>query len=144
MTRGVAPVRKLNLKDGVKAFRKAGTRSGEASSDNDTLLYVFNFENNEGFALVSASKNTEGLMAIVEQGYCDPDTPSEIEGFEMFKDMAKEYHLEGRQEPQASSPILTPTARSLQCWDRPTSTMLTSALLTSAFFITKSLISFVT
>ena len=27
-------------------------------------------------------------------------------------------HLEGRQEPQASSPILTPTARSLQCWDR--------------------------
>ena len=27
-------------------------------------------------------------------------------------------HLDWRQEPQASSPILTPTARSLQCWDR--------------------------
>ena len=50
VTRGVAPVRKLNLKDGVKAFRKAGTRSGEANSDNDTLLYVFNFEDNQGFS----------------------------------------------------------------------------------------------
>ena len=27
-------------------------------------------------------------------------------------------HLEGRQEPQASSRFRTPTARSLQCWDR--------------------------
>ena len=27
-------------------------------------------------------------------------------------------HLEGRQEPQASSPFRTPTAGSLQSWDR--------------------------
>ena len=27
-------------------------------------------------------------------------------------------HLEGRQEPQASSQFRTPTARSLHCWDR--------------------------
>ena len=91
LTRGNAPVRKLNLKNGVKAFCKEGTRSYSPAFGNDTLLYVFNFENDEGFALVSTSKRTQGLLAIVEQGYCDPDTPSEIDGFEQFIEMAKEY-----------------------------------------------------
>lgn len=107
MTRGIAPVRKLNLKDGVKAFCKADTRSSEASSDNDTLLYVFNFENDEGFAIVSASRGTDGLLAVVEQGYCDPNIPSEIEGFEQFKEMAKEYvkrSLEQKEPEQLRIP----------------------------------------
>lgn len=91
MTRGVAPVRKLNLKDGVKAFRKAGTRASEASSDNDTLIYVFNFEDNQGFSIISASRHAEGLIAVVEEGSYDPDVPTGNPGFDTYMDMAKAY-----------------------------------------------------
>lgn len=56
-----------------------------ANEASDTLLYVFNFENEEGFALVSASRNTEGLLAITESGSYRPDVPSEIEGLNMYK-----------------------------------------------------------
>ena len=90
-TRSVGTRRKIDLND-RKVFKlDAETKTRANSNINDTLIYVFNFEDNAGFALVSASKNTNGLLAIIEQGYCDPDTPSEIEGFEMFKMMAKDY-----------------------------------------------------
>lgn len=88
-TRSTDIQRKIDLSE--KKVFKLGAKTRTNESINDTLIYVFNFENNEGFAMVSAAKNTEGLLAIVEQGHCDPDTPSEVEGFEMFKDMAKEY-----------------------------------------------------
>lgn len=96
-TRSGDNIRKIDLKD-RKVFKlDAKTRTN--SDINDTLIYVFNFEDNAGFALVSASKNTEGLLAITEQGYCDPNVKSENEGFEMFKEMAKQYVLQ-------SSPIV--------------------------------------
>ena len=91
VTRGIAPVRKLNLKDGVKTFRKAGTRSDEANSDNDTLLYVFNFEDNQGFSIVSASRHAEGLIAVVEEGSYDPAVPTGNPGFDTYMNMAKAY-----------------------------------------------------
>lgn len=88
-TRSVGTQRKIDIND--KKVFKLNSKTRNALNINDTLIYVFNFEDNAGFALVSASKNTDGLLAITEQGYCDPDTPSEIEGLEMFKVMAKEY-----------------------------------------------------
>lgn len=88
-TRSVGTQRKIDIND--KKVFKLNSKTRNALNINDTLIYVFNFEDNAGFALVSASKNTDGLLAITEQGYCDPDTPSEIEGLEMFKSMAKEY-----------------------------------------------------
>ena len=107
MTRGVAPVRKLNLKDGVKAFRKAGTRSGEANSDNDTLLYVFNFEDNQGFSIVSASRHTDGLIAVVEEGCYDPDVPTGNPGFDTYMDMAKAYVAYKDKEGAEKETLLT-------------------------------------
>lgn len=81
--------------DKSKVFKNtAKTRSG--SYNNDTLIYVFNFNDNKGFALVSASLETEGLLAITEQGYCDPDTLSGIFGFDQFVEKAKEYVASSR------------------------------------------------
>lgn len=37
--------------------------------NQDTLLYVFNYMNNEGFAVISASKQTIGLIAVTELGH---------------------------------------------------------------------------
>lgn len=88
-TRSSEDVRKIELIDRLAYVVENKTR---ATSDiNDTLIYVFNFENNEGFALVSASKNTEGLLAITEEGHCNPNVSSDIEGFNIFIDLAKEY-----------------------------------------------------
>lgn len=92
-TRSGESCRKIDLSENKVIMRDAKTR-GE-SDGSDSLIYVFNFENNEGFALVSASKNTEGLLAVTEQGHCDPETPSGIDGFDEFLSLAKEYVLNG-------------------------------------------------
>lgn len=70
---------------------KTDTKTRTSTDINDTLIYVFNFEDNEGFALVSASKETDGLLAITEKGNFDPDTPSPIKGFNQFIEKAKRF-----------------------------------------------------
>ena len=77
-------IRKINLADFKAVMRDASTRSSEGS--NDTLMYVFNFEDNQGFAIVSASKSTEGLLAVTEKGYYDPEEGSNVESFNFFMD----------------------------------------------------------
>ena len=90
-TRGVSLARRLNLESGVKAFRQVSTRSDSPTSDNDTLLYVFNFDDNQGFAVVSASRHTEGLIAVVEEGSYDPAVPTGNPGFDTYMNMTKAY-----------------------------------------------------
>ena len=77
----------LNATKVYKLDKAARTRS----DINDTLMYVFNFEDNQGFAIISASKDTEGLLALTEKGNYDPNTLSSVEGFNQFIDMAKNY-----------------------------------------------------
>ncbi|MBQ8224968.1 MAG: C10 family peptidase [Bacteroides sp.] len=71
----------------VKFVTTASTRNGE----KDTLLYVFNYTNNNGFAVVSANKTTEPLLAVTEQGTYDSTTANENNGFNLFMDMAEQY-----------------------------------------------------
>lgn len=91
VTRGAAPARRLNLKDGVKAFCKASTRTDSSKTENDTLLYVFNFTDNQGFAVVSATRHFDGLIAVVEEGSYDPSVPTGNPGFDTYMNMAKAY-----------------------------------------------------
>lgn len=44
---------------------------GVARSGNDTALYVVNFENDKGFAIVDAYKNNNGLIGISDEGNYD-------------------------------------------------------------------------
>lgn len=90
-TRAVEPVRTINLKNGVKAYRQPVTRSNGTASTNDTLLYVFNFNDDQGFAVVSASRQTDGLIAVTESGYYDPNVPTGNPGFDTYMQMAKAY-----------------------------------------------------
>lgn len=86
-TRATSP-RKISLSDSKVCLGGSITRS---ETGNDTLMYVFNFEDNQGFAVVSANRATEGLIAITESGYYNPDEQSEIDGFNYYMEMAKEY-----------------------------------------------------
>ena len=89
--------RKIDLANGIKTIVSNGTRSD--GGGKDTLMYVFNFEDNEGFAIVAAPRCVEGLLAVTESGHYDLETPSEIEGFEMFMEMAEKYVSEKTRDP---------------------------------------------
>ena len=63
---------------------KANTSNRSANNTSDTLMYVFNFEENQGFAIVSADKNIIPLLAVTESGNYDPDMQTGIEGFDYY------------------------------------------------------------
>lgn len=65
------------------------TRSG----GQDTLLYVFNYENEEGFAIISANKNKDALLAVTESGSYNPEEGSDNPGFNIFMNMAEQYSI---------------------------------------------------
>ena len=67
------------------------TRS-ESANYRDTLLYVFNYANNMGFAVVSANPETEGLIAVTESGTYTVDTPeTDDTGLNDFMKLAEIY-----------------------------------------------------
>ena len=54
------------------------TRPSTRSTTEDTLMYVFNFEDNMGYALVDANRNRPALIAVTESGsYVDGDTTND-------------------------------------------------------------------
>lgn len=88
-TRSSYKERTINQKD-VHILRNSITRT---SSDNaqDTLMYIINFDDGQGFAVISANRNTEGLLAITESGHYDPSQKTGVDGFDYFMELAKEY-----------------------------------------------------
>ncbi len=66
----------------------------KGNAGNDTLLYIVNFANEEGFAVISANKNAEGLLAVIEKGSYQEGklNYAENKGFTDFMEWAKEYN----------------------------------------------------
>ena len=62
---------------------------------NDTLLYIINFMDDNGYAIISAVNGKEELLIITEKGHFNPDKGSENEGEEMFVDLAADYVING-------------------------------------------------
>ncbi len=65
------------------------TRSS-VNEGNDTLMYVVNYADNQGFAVVSAERGTEGLIAVTESGHYDPSDTTDT-GFRRYMSAAKLY-----------------------------------------------------
>lgn len=65
---------------------KVKSRNG---ATNDTLLYAVNFKNNEGFALVPASRKADPLLAICEKGNYSPDCEKLNPGFGIYMGLAE-------------------------------------------------------
>lgn len=75
------------------------TRSNEKEiiqTNLDTLMYVVNFSNNNGFAFVAADKRTDPIYAIVDEGNYDFENleEEENEGLLSFLDYAIATELE--------------------------------------------------
>lgn len=84
-TRG--ELKQVTLADTQYIISDASTRNDAP----DTLMYVFNYEDNQGFAVVSANKSTEALIAVTEQGNYNEETEIDNPGFGMYMDMAEQY-----------------------------------------------------
>ncbi len=61
----------------------------------DTLMYIINFSNGNGFALMASDKRTEPIYALVDEGNFNQKDMDEISKenppFNMFLEMTKEY-----------------------------------------------------
>ena len=93
-TIGVSSTRGLNRqrianKNSVFAIKAENTR-GTNSSPLDTLLYIINYDNNQGYAVVSASKFTEGLIAVIDTGTYDGSFNGSP-AFNLYMEEAKNY-----------------------------------------------------
>ncbi len=106
ITRGEAVERTLNLESGVKAYCQKVTRANGASA-NDTLLYVFNFNDDKGFALVSANRATEGLLAVIEEGNYDPSVEAGNPFIEQCMQNLKDYATNAVETETANSEVVT-------------------------------------
>lgn len=105
-TRGASSSRTLQDKDTyVISADPSETRSSE-SFDNDTLMYVFNFENNQGFAIISAEKGTEGLIAVIESGHYNPSDTMDT-GFRRYMTAAKLY-ISANRAQESTEPNRAP------------------------------------
>lgn len=91
-------------KNNVVAVSSRNSRSGV----NDTLYYVVNFDEDQGFALVSANPYKEDLLGISNNGNYFPDKEIENANFDFFMDCLENYLLGANNQESYSdlSPIL--------------------------------------
>lgn len=65
--------------------------STRSESESDTLMYVFNYMDNAGFAVVSAVGESGEMLAVTEQGHFNSMEEIENEGFRIFMEAATVY-----------------------------------------------------
>lgn len=87
VTRSGKP-RTVSTDDVQYIVNRSSTRS---NGEPDTLMYVFNYEDNAGFAVVSANRATEDLIAVTEQGNYVVGEETGNGGLDLYMDMAEEY-----------------------------------------------------
>lgn len=64
--------------------QKAQTRNLINSTEQDTLMYLINYDNEEGFALLSADKRTESLFAVSNKGHLSLNDTIDNPGLYIF------------------------------------------------------------
>ena len=80
--------RTVNTNDVQYILNSSSTRLDD---EPDTLMYVFNYEDSAGFAVVSANRATEELIAVTEQGNYVAGEETGNGGFDLYMDLAAEY-----------------------------------------------------
>lgn len=80
---GRADVRVAKV-SGLKAVCDNNSRG-----ESDTLIYVVNYEDNKGFALISATGAEQPVLAVVPEGNYDPSVGTDNPGFNLFMAAAR-------------------------------------------------------
>lgn len=61
------------------------TRGGQSLTD--TLMYVFNFEDNDGFSIIAANRAVDPVLAVTEKGNYTYGEPTGVENFDFYMDL---------------------------------------------------------
>ena len=67
------------------------TRNSAGDVLPDTLLYIVNFDGDDGYALVSSNTRYRGVVAYIEDGHLTPDDEIDNPGFEIFLEGYRDY-----------------------------------------------------
>lgn len=65
-------------------YSKLATKTEPAT---DTLFYVFNFTDDDGFAIIAGDRQFFPLIAVTEKGHFSPETPTGVDGFDNYMSM---------------------------------------------------------
>lgn len=79
-----ASLRRIRAERGQCVTEKV-TRSGESTTD--TLMYVFNFENDAGFSVIAANRAIAPVLAVTEKGSYTHGEKTGIENFDYYMDL---------------------------------------------------------
>ena len=74
----------------VEVVRGARSRGGSS----DTLLYIVNFVDDQGFAVIAAPRAADELLAVTSQGHYYPESDPEagsVPGFDLWMEAAGDY-----------------------------------------------------
>lgn len=72
------------IRDG-RCVTRQSTRNGGIER-TDTLVYVFNFNDNAGFSIIAADRCVSPVLVVTEQGNYEYGQPTGIEGFDNYMD----------------------------------------------------------
>ena len=83
----------------VYTIHNPASRSG----NTDPLLYIVNYAENKGFAIVPTNRNAPDVIAVTENGHYNPAEGVEIGGFNEWLEDITEYlvKLESEEQPVA-------------------------------------------
>ncbi|MDE6536195.1 MAG: C10 family peptidase [Muribaculaceae bacterium] len=85
--------RSINRK--ASSTRNVLTIGSPKSRAAEDLIYVVNYDDNQGFALVSKKETPTPILAFIPEGSYSEETASKIDGFQDFVVCANEYVLQG-------------------------------------------------
>lgn len=108
LLRDVTPVSRSGISRRIDPSAALGivsspTKSRSGIGGRDTLMYVVNYADSMGFALVSAVPNTPELIAVTIRGSYNPDEPCDNPGFNMYMENAVQY-LENESRKPDNAP----------------------------------------
>ena len=79
-------------RDDVRTAKVSGFKAicdKMSRGEDDTLVYVVNYENDKGFALISATGNEQPVLAVIPEGSYDPEVGTDNPGFNLFLDAVR-------------------------------------------------------
>lgn len=106
-TRSDSKARKVKIFE-TKYITSDCTSKTRAANSIDTLMYAFNFENNEGFALVTADRHLEGLVALTECGNYSTEIESDVPAFGLYMNQVRDYIVNSEPIESVGNPPLDP------------------------------------
>lgn len=79
-----------------------GNRTRSAAADEHPTVHVFNFDDNGGFAIMSADKRTSPLLALTENGELKPEMHTDNLGFIFALEQAEAVYKAQIEEAEAN------------------------------------------